>query len=136
MAGMILPSDVIDAAFHAMGMPFAWSGDQDCCASACAAFERITGRDLMLGLRGTYDDRRSAIALIRARGGFLSLWEGQARLAGLGERVEATGCIGVIRVQGARWRVLGLCVEPGLWAAKSAAGVALVRAEVERCWNA
>ncbi|WP_226559634.1 DUF6950 family protein [Salipiger thiooxidans] len=133
---MISAADVLDAAFDEMGGPFGWEGQSDCSATACAAWRRLTGIDLMAGLRGLYASRAEALALIRSRGGFTPMWRLQAASWGLREGREATGAIGVIHVDGERYRVLGLCMRPGLWVAKSLTGAAVRPATVEACWNA
>ncbi|MCA0848344.1 DUF6950 family protein [Salipiger thiooxidans] len=133
---MITASDVLDAAFDEMGGPFGWEGQSDCSATACAAWRRLTGIDLMAGLRGLYASRAEAMALIRSRGGFTSMWRLQAASWGLIGGREVTGAIGVIRVEGADYLVLGLCMRPGLWVAKSRTGAAVRPATVEVCWNA
>ena len=135
MAGMIAAADVLDAAFDEMGGPFGWEGQSDCSATACAAWRRLTGIDLMAGLRGLYASRSEAVALIRSRGGFGPMWRAQAAARGLREGREAVGAIGVIRVSGADYLVLGLCMRPGLWVAKSRTGAAVRPATVEVCWN-
>lgn len=120
----------------AMGGPFRWDGTGDCSVTACAAFQRLTGLDLMQGLRGAYTTQAEALAVIRARGGFLALWGAQAAVCGLSECEPTTGAIGVIHTENMVGRSLGLCVRPGLWAAKSPIGAALTPAKLERCWNA
>ncbi|WP_353472319.1 hypothetical protein PVT71_13590 [Salipiger sp. H15] len=136
MARVITAEEVVAAAFDAMAGPFGWDGASDCSATACAAFETLTGLDLMRGLRGAYGTQAEALALIRARGGFLALWSAQAALCGLAAGAPETGAIGVIRTETMAGRALGLCVRPGLWAAKSPKGAALTPAIMERCWNA
>lgn len=134
MARLITPDDAVGAALDAMAGPFGWKGAADCGATACAAFQALTGVDLMRGLRGRYVDRRGAMAIIRAAGGFVALWHGQARGAGISPGPECCGSIGIIRPQNAR--VLGLCVEPGLWAAKAMRGAMFCEVDSEVCWNA
>lgn len=133
---MITASDVLGAAFDEMGGPFGWDGLSDCSVTACDAWHKLTGLDLMRGLRGRYTTRLEAMALVRSRGGFVQMWRSQAASLGLLEGAEAPGAIGVIRVDGARYRVLGLCMRPGLWVAKSLTGAAVRPATVEACWNA
>jgi len=129
----ITPDAAFEAAAEAMAGRFGWEGASDCSVTACAAFEALTGLDLMVGLRGQYHDRRSALALIRARGGFTPMWQSQARAAGLISAGERPGALGIICP---RWRVLALCIEPGLWAAKARRGLILTRINSESCWNA
>ncbi|WP_372836797.1 DUF6950 family protein [Puniceibacterium confluentis] len=133
---MITAEDVVNAATDAMGGPFGWEGASDCSVTACDAFLSLTGIDFGAGLRGTYSTRAEALALIRARGGFLAMWRAQAVRCGLVPGAEQSGSIGVVSADGVTFRTLGLCVRPGLWAAKSQSGLSFCPANVEQFWNA
>ena len=136
MARVITAEEVVAAAFDAMDGPFDWGGAADCSATACAAFQRLTGIDLLFDLHGAYSNQSEALSLIKRRGGFLKAWTDQMALCGLSECEPETGAIGVIHTENMVGRSLGLCVRPGLWVAKSQKGAAMTPAKVERCWNA
>lgn len=132
MAG-VTPDAATEAALDAMAGPFEWGG-RDCCLAASQAFDLLHGADPMAGLHHQYHDRRGAVALIRSSGGFNALCRVQALRAGLLPSVQVPGAIGIIRA--GRWRVLGLCITPGFWAAKAPQGAQFLTVDPECCWNA
>jgi hypothetical protein len=119
------------AAMDIMDRPFAW-GCADCCTAACDVLAALFGVDPMARYRGRYSNRREAMAIIAAAGGWLPFAECAAEAAGLAPADDShPGDIGV--TAGPR-RSLAVCVAPGAWAAKSPLGLALV-AKVERAWR-
>lgn len=57
---------------QALPRPFAW-GAHDCCTWAADAVLAQTGADPAEGLRGTYDDARTALALVQRLGGMAEI---------------------------------------------------------------
>lgn len=131
----VTPDAAMEAALDAMAGPFVW-GRRDCCLAAALAFDLLHGVDPMAGLHHQYHDRRGAVALIRSSGGFASLCHVQAHRAGLRASDEAPGAIGLLTLASVTGRALGLCIEPGLWAAKAPQGATILTITPERCWNA
>lgn len=126
---------VTDLAFEVMDGPFVW-GRSDCCTAACDVFAGLHGVDPMAPLRGRYASRFSALRLIRDWGGWLTMADRLAALAGLVAVDEFTpakaGDLGLARVGGDLALVIG--IENGLWAGKGEHGVVAVR-EVMRAWQ-
>jgi len=123
-----MPEAIMPAVEAVMMQPFVW-GTCDCCTAACDVFQRLHGIDPMAHLRPQYGSKRGALALIRESGGLLSIAESIAAHLGAVEG-HAPGGIALSDDH----RSLMLCVEPGLWAAKSETGFALV-SRAARGWH-
>lgn len=123
---------IVDAAAEVMCRPWKW-GEADCFTAAGDLFLRLWGVDPVATLRGAYASRREAVAILREHGGLAAALSRTAAAAGLAAGVGAPGEIGVIE-----WRahaVTAIRVRPGLWAAKSLCGLAVVPGEGES-WRA
>lgn len=105
---------VIAHVVEVMRGPWVW-GESDCCAAACAVFERLHGVDPMAPLRGRYRTRAGAMRLIARAGGFDNLASGLAADAGLVPTRWAPGALGVANIDGP---ALVIGVEHGLWAGR------------------
>ena len=121
---------VMAVCLEVMDRPWRW-GAADCCTAACDVFSRLHGVDPMQPLRGRYSSRVGAMRLVTQEGGWLTMGEKLARRAGLVASEGGAGDIGVIRAEGQL--ALGICLAPGVWAAKDEAGMATVP-EFVRAW--
>ena len=63
--------------------PFVW-GQHDCCTFAAGCVEAVTGVDPMEPLYGLYDDRRSAVRIIRGHGGLAKFVDRVLQCEGFG----------------------------------------------------
>lgn len=120
MASPLTTEAVLAAVDAVMLRPFEWSVC-DCCTAACDVFERLHGIDPMAHLREQYGSKRGAIALIRESGGLLSIAQSISAHLGAVEG-HATGGIALSEDH----RSLMVCIELGLWAAKSETGFVLL----------
>ncbi|GEM_PF-881468 len=121
MAG-ITPAQVFAAVDQVMSRPFHW-GQSDCCLAVWDVFARLHGADALMGMeRPHYAGKRAAARLLRARGGLEGLLHHYAATAGL-RAGHASGGIAISRDR----KTLLICIQPDLWAGKTATGFALMR---------
>lgn len=110
--------------------PFAW-GSNDCCLFAADAVAAETGADPAAPYRGTYDDERGAMRLVRSLGGL-------AAIATLGGGVEVPPVLaraGDVVLGHVDRECLGVCMG-ATWHAPSAAGLAArPMSEALRAWR-
>lgn len=131
MAAAVTPDAVRAAALDIMtARRWVW-GVSDCSAAACDVFARLHGVDPLAPVRGSYASEAEARAV--QGDDWPEVCAGLAARAGLVEGPEASGSIGLIRH--AAGLALAVCIRPGLWAAKSMRGLAVVRARAVRCWS-
>lgn len=124
---------ILAHAVEVMDRPWKW-GEADCCTSACDVFARITGIDPMARLRGTYNTRVGAAAMIRAMGGFDAMVDRLAAEAGLTRGTGDAGEIGIGVLPNGR-RALTVSVARAAFVGKSPTGLAAVP-EVLRSYRA
>jgi hypothetical protein len=127
----VTPAAVLEAVEAAMLRPWAW-GVADCCASASDAFAALHGIDPMGRLRGACADAEGAAAVIAAEGGMVEMVRRRTAEAGLIQVALAEARPGDLGLSRSRpeGRALCVCVEPGVWAAKTTRGYALIEADM------
>lgn len=120
----LTPADVLTVCDDLMAGPFLW-GPCDCCSAACAVFARLHGINPMASLPA-YAGAQGAARVIAEAGGWGALTARLARAAGLSDG-HAIGGLALSRPDPRGRRSLMICVDHGLWAAKSQTGLAIVR---------
>lgn len=136
MAGELTPSAVMAAVDDIMCQPWAW-GAADCCTAACDVFMALHGVDPMALLRGRYSSRAEAARIVSSAGGFPALAEHMARRSGLVPVMAVPGAIGISHAGDAKGpgrRAMMICIQPGIWAGKTADGYAM-RPRAEWGWT-
>lgn len=137
MAGELTPASVLAEVDRIMSARWKW-GHADCCTAASDVFNALHGIDPMSPVRGAYDSLGGAARLIRNWGGFVSMAEQMARIAGLTVSAGQPGDIGLSppgTADGPERRALLICIQPGHWAAKTGLGYE-IQPTAERCWCA
>jgi len=112
---------VMDIVARVYLAPFEW-GVSDCCTRACDVFAELHGVDPMAPLRGKYSDRRGALRLVRAAGGWRPMCSNLAARAGLVPGVAVPGSLGLVAQPGRS--VLAVRVPEG-WALPLDGGLAV-----------
>jgi len=120
------------AAFAHMRGPFKWGLRSDCTA-ACAAFAAIHGQDPLRACADRYHSALGAARILTRAGGYLAwcrltfdLPETAAPQAGDLVLVESADAFG---------SALALCIRPGEYAAKSEAGLVIVKTLIRGAWK-
>ena len=124
-------ASVMQVCMEVMDRPWQW-GAADCCTAACDVFKRLHGVDPMEPLRGRYMSRVGAMRLVALDGGWLAMGGKLAARSGLVESDGREGDIGIIRT--GDQLALGICLAPGVWAAKDETGMATVP-DFVRAWT-
>ncbi len=125
--------DIEALALAIYARPFAW-GSADCCTSACDVFSALWGIDPMAPLRGRYSDRRGAVGLIRARGGWSEMAADLAEQAGLRPGIGGPGELALIGAGRLDAFALAIGLGGGRWGARVEGGLRTVT-EVVRSWR-
>lgn len=108
--------------------------DADCCALVADWVEACTGIDPAAAMRGAYSDRRGAVAIIRAAGGFAAMWRTHMTLAGFDEtETPREGDVGVVR--DAAGQLVAAIRFDGKWAAKTRGGLCIEDFPMVVAWS-
>ena len=120
------------AAFEHMRAPFKWGLRSDCTA-ACTAFAAIHGIDPLARCADHYSTALGAARILRRAGGYLAwcretfdLPETPAPRAGDLVLIESADALGA---------ALAVCIRPGEFAAKSEAGLVVVKTLIRGAWR-
>lgn len=127
----LTPDDVLAVCDDLMAGPFLW-GPRDCCSSACAVFACLHGINPMAALPA-YTGAQGAARVIAEAGGWDALTARLAATAGLSEG-HAVGGLALSLPDPRGRRSLMICIDTGLWAAKSQNGLAIVR-QAAKGWH-
>jgi hypothetical protein len=121
--------------------PYRW-GELDCALSLAEWLKRLRGIDPAARWRGTYRSPAEALALVKARGGFVRFLAELAQGAGLAETSAIeSGDLGVVELGAHRRLVMHL---PGAgairigdrWMVKTQCGVMVERFDHLKAWRA
>lgn len=133
------PPDALTAFLDcAEGEVGAW-GERDCALWVGEWVRMRTGIDAGVPWRGTYGSEDECLALLEREGGILRVMQSAAAAAGLEVtwRAPRRGDIAVIQVGVSRGeaRIAAIAVGRGRWAAMSADGLRVIRAEPVMVWS-
>jgi hypothetical protein len=125
----VQPDAVMDAVDQVMLRPWDWAAGHHCLGDVAEIVQRLGGPDLMARLRGRYASRRGAMRLVAGAGGLPELVARECKALGMLSGPAVPGAVATAFGE-AGWCVV-VCIEAGHWAGKTAAGYAVIAAELE-----
>lgn len=121
-----------NAAFDSLRDPFAWGLRRDCTA-ACVAFAALHGADPLEGCADGYSTAIGAARILKRAGGYLAWCEATFDLPRT--TTPKAGDLALIASAETFGAALAICIQSGEYAAKTEAGMAIVKADILGAWS-
>jgi len=121
-----------NAAFDNLRDPFAWGLRRDCTA-ACVAFTTLHGADPLEGCADDYSTAIGAARILKRAGGYLAWCEATFNLPQT--TTPKAGDLALIESADTFGAALAICINHGEYAAKTEAGMAIVKADILGAWT-
>lgn len=131
MAGVTARA-ALNAAFDTMRQPFAWGLRSDCTA-ACVAFKALHGSDPLEGCIDDYSAALGAARILQRAGGYLAWCDATFDLPRTD--ILQPGDLALIESADTFGAALAICIQPGEYASKTEAGMAITKADILGAWT-